>query len=193
LNPVNHVQQVDAVVLSGGSAFGLDAAMGAVRWLEEHNIGYPAGGVKVPIVPAAILFDLPFAGKPMVRPTADCGYKASAAANDGPVEQGTVGAGAGATVGKMGGPGKSMKGGLGSTSIKLSDGLVVAALVATNGVGDVIDPYTGQIVAGATHGREHDDRRRRDERRTHEGTGAEDGPDGPRRLRARDLPCPHHG
>ena len=149
LSPVNHVQRVDAIVLSGGSAFGLDAAMGAVRWLEEHNIGYPAGGVKVPIVPAAILFDLPFAGKPNVRPTADCGYKASVAANDGPVEQGTVGAGAGATVGKMGGPGKSMKGGLGSASIKLPDGLVVAALVATNGVGDVIDPYTGEVVAGA--------------------------------------------
>ena len=149
LNPVNHVQVVHAVVLSGGSAFGLDAAMGAVRWLEEHNIGYPAGGVKVPIVPAAILFDLPFAGKPQVRPTADCGYKATVAANDGPVEQGTVGAGAGATVGKMGGPGKSMKGGLGSASIKLPDGLVVAAIVATNSVGDIIDPATGVVVAGA--------------------------------------------
>jgi len=149
LSPVNHVQVVHAVVLSGGSAFGLDAAMGAVRWLEEHDIGYPAGGVKVPIVPSAILFDLPFAGKPKVRPTADCGYKASLAANDGPVEQGTVGAGAGATVGKMGGPGKSMKGGLGSASIKLPDGLVVAAIVATNSVGDIIDPATGQVVAGA--------------------------------------------
>jgi L-aminopeptidase/D-esterase-like protein len=137
------------VVLSGGSAFGLDAAMGAVRWLEEHDIGYPAGGVKVPIVPSAILFDLPFAGLPKVRPTADCGYKASVAASEGPVAQGTVGAGAGATVGKMGGPGKSMKGGLGSASITLPDGLVVAALVATNSVGDIIDPATGQVVAGA--------------------------------------------
>jgi L-aminopeptidase/D-esterase-like protein len=149
LSPVNHVQVVHAVVLSGGSAFGLDAAMGAVRWLEEHDIGYPAGGVKVPIVPAAILFDLPFAGKPKVRPTADCGYKAAVAANDGPVEQGTVGAGAGATVGKMGGPGRSMKGGLGSASITLPDGLVVAAIVATNSVGDIIDPATGLVVAGA--------------------------------------------
>ncbi len=149
LSPVNHVQVVHAVVLSGGSAFGLDSAMGAVRWLEEHDIGYPAGGVKIPIVPAAILFDIPFAGKPKVRPTADCGYKAAVAANDGPVEQGTVGAGAGATVGKMGGPGKSMKGGLGSASIKLPDGLVVAAIVATNSVGDIVDPATGQIVAGA--------------------------------------------
>jgi len=149
LSPLNHVQVVHAVVLSGGSAFGLDAAMGAVRWLEEHDIGYPAGGVKVPIVPAAILFDLPFAGKPQVRPTADCGYKATQAANDGPVAEGTVGAGAGATVGKMGGPGKSMKGGLGSASIKLPDGLVVAAIVATNSVGDIIDPATGRVVAGA--------------------------------------------
>jgi L-aminopeptidase/D-esterase-like protein len=149
LSPLNHVQVVHAVVLSGGSAFGLDAAMGAVRWLEEHDIGYPAGGVKVPIVPAAILFDLPFAGKPQVRPTADCGYKATQAANDGPVAEGTLGAGAGATVGKMGGPGKSMKGGLGSASIKLPDGLVVAAIVATNSVGDIIDPATGQVVAGA--------------------------------------------
>jgi L-aminopeptidase/D-esterase-like protein len=149
LNPVNHVNQVDAIVLSGGSAFGLDAAMGAVRWLEEHDIGYPAGGVKVPIVPAAILFDLPFAGKPLVRPTADCGYKAAAAATDGPVQEGTIGAGAGATVGKLGGPGKSMKGGVGSSSIKLPDGLVVAAIVAVNAVGDVIDPASGQVVAGA--------------------------------------------
>jgi L-aminopeptidase/D-esterase-like protein len=149
LSPLNHVQVVHAVVLSGGSAFGLDAAMGAVRWLEEHDIGYPAGGIKVPIVPAAILFDIPFAGKPQVRPTADCGYKASQAASDGPVAEGTVGAGAGATVGKMGGPGKSMKGGLGSASIKLPDGLVVAAIVATNSVGDIIDPATGQVVAGA--------------------------------------------
>jgi len=149
LNPVNHVNQVDAVVLSGGSAFGLDAATGAVRWLEEHDIGYPAGGVKVPIVPSAILFDLPFAGKPLVRPTADCGYKAAAAATDGPVQEGTIGAGAGATVGKLGGPGKSMKGGIGSTSIKLPDGLVVAAIVAVNAVGDVIDPASGQVVAGA--------------------------------------------
>jgi L-aminopeptidase/D-esterase-like protein len=149
LSPLNHVQVVHAVVLSGGSAFGLDSAMGAVRWLEEHDIGYPAGGIKVPIVPAAILFDIPFAGKPQVRPTADCGYKATQAANDGPVAEGTVGAGAGATVGKMGGRGKSMKGGLGSASIRLPDGLVVAAIVATNSVGDIIDPATGQVVAGA--------------------------------------------
>lgn len=149
LSPVNHVQEVHAIVLSGGSAFGLDAAMGAVRWLEEHGIGYPAGNVKVPIVPAAILFDLPMAGKPQIRPTADCGYKASVAASDGPVGEGSVGAGAGATVGKMGGPGRSVKGGLGSASIRLGDGLVVAALVAVNAVGDVIDPATGRVVAGA--------------------------------------------
>jgi L-aminopeptidase/D-esterase-like protein len=120
-----------------------------VRWLEAHDIGYAAGGVKIPIVPAAILFDIPFAGKPQVRPTADCGYKATQAASDGPVAEGSVGAGAGATVGKMGGRGRSMKGGLGSASIRLPDGLVVAAIVATNSVGDIIDPATGQVVAGA--------------------------------------------
>lgn len=149
LNPANHVQKVHAVVLSGGSAYGLDSASGVMRYLEEKGIGYDVRGAKVPIVPGASLLDLGLGGKPQVRPTADCGYKAAVAASDGPVEQGTVGAGAGATVGKMGGPGKSMKGGLGSASIKLPDGLVVAAIVATNGVGDIIDPATGQVVAGA--------------------------------------------
>jgi L-aminopeptidase/D-esterase-like protein len=101
----------------------------------------------VPIVPAAILMDLGFGGDWKIRPTADCGYKAAQAASDGPVAEGNVGAGAGATVGKMG-QGRSMKGGLGSSSIILPDGLVVAALVAVNAVGDVIDPETGQVVAG---------------------------------------------
>jgi L-aminopeptidase/D-esterase-like protein len=148
LDPVNTVQMVNAIVLAGGGAFGLDAAQGAVRYLDERNIGYPvgAGGV-VPIVPAAILFDLGFGGNPKIRPTADCGYKAAASASEGPVAEGNVGAGAGATVGKMG-QGRSMKGGLGSASIALPNGLVVAALVAVNAVGDVIDPATGQVVAG---------------------------------------------
>ena len=148
LDPVNHVQKAHGLVLSGGSAFGLDAATGVVRYLEEHDIGYPTRVAKVPIVPAAILFDLGVGGKPQIRPGADCGYAAAKAANDGPVAEGSVGAGAGATVGKMGGPGRNMKSGIGTASITLSDGLVVAALVAVNAVGDIIDPATGKVVAG---------------------------------------------
>jgi L-aminopeptidase/D-esterase-like protein len=153
LNPVNNVQIVNAISLAGGSAFGLDAASGVMRWLDEHNIGYPVGasGV-VPIVPAAILFDLPFGGKPKIRPSADCGYRAAAAATEAPVEEGNVGAGAGATVGKSGGgrggKGGPMKAGIGSAAIRLPSGLVVAAIVAVNAVGDIIDPWTGQVVAG---------------------------------------------
>ena len=148
LDPLNMVDKVNAIVLSGGSAYGLDAAQGVVRYLEERNVGWPVGraGV-VPIVPAAILFDLGFGDNPKIRPTADCGYKAAEAASDAAVPEGNVGAGAGATVGKMG-MGRSMKGGLGSASIALPDGLVVAAIVAVNAVGDIVDPQTGQVVAG---------------------------------------------
>src|SRR5687768_3847813 len=148
LDPSNLVDKVNAVVLSGGSAFGLDAATGTVKWLEEHNIGWDVRIAKVPIVPAAILFDLPVGGSPKIRPTADCGYRAAAAASNGPVTEGTIGAGAGATVGKSGGPGRSMKAGLGSYSITLPNGLSVGAIVAVNAVGDIIDPDTGKIVAG---------------------------------------------
>jgi len=148
LDPANMVDKVNAVVLSGGSAFGLDAATGTVRWLEEHNIGWDVRIAKVPIVPAAILFDLPIGGNPKIRPTADCGYRAAAGAAASPVLEGTIGAGAGATVGKSGGPGRSMKGGLGSHSITLPNGLSVGAIVAVNAVGDIIDPDTGQVVAG---------------------------------------------
>jgi len=148
LNPVNTVQTVNAIVLSGGSAFGLDSASGVVRYLDEHNIGYPAGGTHVPIVPAAILMDLGFGGSPKIRPTADCGYKAAEAATDGPVAEGNIGAGAGATIGKSGGPGRSMKAGIGSSALVFPNGLVVAALVAVNAVGDVINPATGQVIAG---------------------------------------------
>jgi L-aminopeptidase/D-esterase-like protein len=149
LNPVNNVQIVNAIVLSGGSAFGLDAASGVMRYLDEHNIGYPVGnnGV-VPIVPAAILMDLGFGGQPKIRPTADCGYKAAQAATDGPVAEGNVGAGAGATIGKTAGPGRSMKAGIGSSAIVMPNGLVVAAIVAVNAVGDVINPANGQVIAG---------------------------------------------
>jgi L-aminopeptidase/D-esterase-like protein len=147
LHPLNMVDKVNAVVLSGGSAFGLDAAQGVVRYLEERNIGWRVATGVVPIVPAAILFDLGFGGDPKIRPTADCGYRAATAATEGPVSEGSLGAGAGATVGKMGG-GRSMKGGVGSAAITLPSGLVVAAIVAVNAVGDIIDPATGRVVAG---------------------------------------------
>ena len=147
LSPVNNVQIVNAITLSGGSAYGLDAAMGVMRWLEEHNIGYRVGqnGV-VPIVPSAILFDLGFGGSPKIRPTADCGYKAAEAATTDPVKEGNVGAGAGATIGKS--AGRPMKAGIGSAAIRLPNGLVVAALVAVNAVGDIVDPSSGQVIAG---------------------------------------------
>ena len=148
LDPLNMVDKVNAIVLAGGSAFGLEAATGTVRWLEEHDIGWSAGPAKVPIVPAAILFDLGVGGNPKIRPTADCGYKAAAAATTGAVQEGSVGAGAGATVGKLGGMGRAMKSGVGTASITLPSGLVVAALVAVNAVGDIIDPATGKVVAG---------------------------------------------
>lgn len=148
LDPANLVDKVNAVVLSGGSAFGLDAATGTVKWLEEHNIGWDVRIARVPIVPAAILFDLPVGGNPKVRPTADCGYRATANASTAAVREGTIGAGAGATVGKTGGPGRSMKAGLGSYSITLPNGLSVGAIVAVNAVGDIIDPDTGKVVAG---------------------------------------------
>ena len=148
LDPSNMVDKVNAVVLAGGSAFGLDAASGTVRWLEEQGLGWDVRIAKVPIVPAAILFDLPVGGNPKVRPTADCGYKAAAAATSGPVQEGSIGAGAGATVGKSGGPNRSMKAGLGSYAIAMPNGLVVAAIVAVNAVGDIIDPDTGKVVAG---------------------------------------------
>ena len=148
LNPVNTVDQVQAIVLAGGSAFGLDAASGVMRYLEERKLGYPTPFGPVPIVPAAILFDLGVGSKPSVRPGADCGYLAAQAAGAGPVEEGSVGAGAGATIGKIAGLGRAMKGGIGSAALTLPGGVTVAALVATNGLGDIIDPATGQVVAG---------------------------------------------
>jgi L-aminopeptidase/D-esterase-like protein len=147
LDPVNTVQEVHGVVLSGGSLFGLDAVSGAVRWLEEHGHGLDAWGATIPIVVGAILFDLSI-GDSSIRPRADCGYVAAGAATSGPVARGSVGAGAGATVGKLGGMGRAMKGGIGTASVQLPGGLVVAAIVAVNAVGDVIDPATGGVVAG---------------------------------------------
>jgi L-aminopeptidase/D-esterase-like protein len=148
LDPENLVEKVNAIVLSGGSAFGLDTASGVMRYLEERKVGFKFGPAYVPIVPAAVLFDLPIGGNPMIRPDATCGYEAAKAATTGPIAEGSVGAGAGATVGKFAG-GKPMRGGLGTVSIALPSGLVVAALVAVNAGGDIVDPATGQIVAGS--------------------------------------------
>src|SRR5579863_9841025 len=149
LNPLNTVQQVQAILLAGGSAFGLDAASGVVRYLEEHRLGYAVGDVIVPIVPAAILYDLEL-GDSKIRPTAESGYKACQAATSERVMEGNVGAGAGATIGKLFGPKQSMKSGLGSASVRVGNtGIVVGAIVAVNAVGDVVDPKTGKIIAGA--------------------------------------------
>lgn len=148
LDPVNTVERVDAVFIAGGSAYGLAARIGIMRYLEERGQGYPVGGlVVVPIVPGAIIFDLRVAGG--VRPGPDCGYEAAASATAGPVAEGSVGAGAGATVGKMRGMARAMKGGVGTSSVTLESGLVVGALAVVNAVGDVVDPRTGQVVAGA--------------------------------------------
>ena len=157
LDPLNMVEHVNAIVLSGGSAYGLDAAQGVMRYLEERKVGYPIAGGVVPIVPAAVIFDLPFGGRPDVRPTADCGYRAATAAVGTPVQEGNFGVGAGATVGKIGGligrgggtPGRlAMKAGVGSAAIRFDNGLVVAAMAVANALGDVIDPATGRVVAG---------------------------------------------
>jgi L-aminopeptidase/D-esterase-like protein len=149
LNPLNIVQKVQGILLSGGSAFGLDAASGVVRFLEEHRIGFQFGGAVVPIVPAAILFDLGV-GDPKIRPNAESGYKACQAATAGKVAEGNVGAGAGATVGKMFGMKSAMKGGVGTASVRVGNtGIVVGAIVAVNAVGDVVNPQTGKIIAGA--------------------------------------------
>lgn len=149
LDPLNMVDTVNAIVLAGGSAFGLDAATGVVRYLEERNIGYRTAAGVVPIVPAAILFDLGFGGDAKIRPNAECGYQAATTASDAAVREGNVGAGAGATVGKMGAGRTPMKAGIGSAAITLPNGLVVGAIVAVNAVGDIIDPWSGQVVAGA--------------------------------------------
>lgn len=151
LDPTKAVDVVHAIMLSGGSAFGLAAADGAMRWFEEKKIGYAFGGSYVPIVPAAILFDLPV-GDGRIRPDAEAGYKACAAARATPSEQGNVGAGAGATVGKMLGHGRAMKGGLGCASLKMPSGLVVGALIAVNAAGDIFHPGRGRLLAGARTG-----------------------------------------
>src|SRR4030042_1932033 len=148
LHPLHLVQKVNAVLLSGGSAFGLDAAGGVVRYLEERGEGFDAVAVKVPIVPAAVIFDL-MLGRPDVRPDAAMGYAACLqAGRDAPAE-GNAGVGVGASVGKILGMGGAMKSGVGTASVDAGGGVVVGAIVAVNALGGVLDPPTGQVIAGA--------------------------------------------
>jgi L-aminopeptidase/D-esterase-like protein len=151
LNPINLVSRVHAILLAGGSAFGLDAAAGVMQYLEQRKIGFNAGVAVVPIVPAAILFDLNL-GRKDIRPDAHMGYAACRAASAGRIREGNVGAGTGASVGKLFGNSLAMKAGVGTASIKAGT-LVVGALIAVNAFGDVVDPANGQIVAGLRSGR----------------------------------------
>ena len=148
LNPINLIEKVHAIMLAGGSAFGLDAASGVMKYLEEQKIGFDVGVARVPIVPAAILFDLSL-GRADVRPNLEMGYRAAAAASRQPPAEGNAGAGTGASVGKIFGNAGAMKSGIGSASIDIGGGIIVGALAAVNAYGDVIDPKTGEILAGA--------------------------------------------
>ncbi len=148
LDPVNTVQRIHALVFSGGSAFGLATADGVMRYLSERQIGHRMRHLNVPIVPAAILYDLGI-GDPAIHPTWECGYKAAQIANSGPVQEGSVGAGAGATVGKLVGLDRAMRGGIGTAMAELPNGIRVAALMVVNSVGNVVDPDTGHPIAGA--------------------------------------------
>lgn len=147
LSPGNLVQQVHGIMLAGGSAWGLAAAEGAMRWLEERNIGMDVRFGTLPIVPAAVLFDLPM-GDARIRPDAAAGYAACDAASNSAPAEGNVGAGSGALVGKLFGVHRAMKGGIGTASVTVG-GVTVGALIAVNALGDVIDPDTAQPVAGA--------------------------------------------
>ncbi len=146
MRPGNLVQQVHGVLLTGGSAYGLDAASGVMRYLEERDFGFKIGAGVVPIVPAAVIFDLGMVTH-LVRPGADDGYAACVNATVGPPQEGSVGAGTGATVGKVLGRERATKGGLGTASIDLGD-VTVGALAVVNAIGDVVDPDTGRVVAG---------------------------------------------
>src|SRR5574341_152380 len=152
LDPVNLVEKVHAILLAGGSAFGLDAAGGVMRYLEEHHIGFNTGVARVPIVPAAILFDLNLRNK-NVRPNAEMGYQACLAASKAAPAEGNAGAGTGASVGKMFGTALAMKSGVGSASMESGAGVMIGALVAVNAFGDVVDPDNGKILAGLRSGR----------------------------------------
>jgi len=147
LAPQNVVELVHGVLLAGGSAFGLDAATGVMRWLEEQGAGIEVGPARIPIVPAAVLFDL-LLGDQRIRPDAAAGYAACQAASRKAPGEGNVGAGAGAVIGKIFGFQRAMKGGIGTASVTV-DGVTVGAIVACNALGDVIDPDTAQVIAGA--------------------------------------------
>jgi L-aminopeptidase/D-esterase-like protein len=147
LGPIGAVRGTHAILLTGGSAFGLAAADGVVQFLEEKGIGLDVGAARIPLVSAAVLFDVGF-GNPAVRPDAQMGYRAAFSATSGDFAQGSVGAGAGATVGKVLGVDRAMKGGVGSASVRLHDGLVVGALAAVNAFGEVRDPWTRKVIAG---------------------------------------------
>jgi L-aminopeptidase/D-esterase-like protein len=148
LHTMHLVEKVHALVLAGGSAFGLDAATGVVRYLEERGVGFDVRVARVPIVPAAILFDLNL-GRADVRPDAAMGYQTCLNASSDPPAEGNVGAGTGATVGKILGMGQAMKGGIGTASLDIGRGVLVGAIAAVNVFGDIVDPSTGQIIAGA--------------------------------------------
>lgn len=147
LRPGSLVERVHAVLLTGGSAYGLDAAAGVMRWLEERGKGFPVPTGVVPIVVGAVLIDLSL-GRPDVRPDAAAGYAACGAASAGPVEEGSVGAGTGATVAKALGLERALKGGIGTACETAASGIAVGALVAVNCFGEVVDPETGAVVAG---------------------------------------------
>ncbi len=152
LHPVNLVEKVHAIVLAGGSAFGLDAASGVMHYLEKNKIGFNTGAARVPIVPSAILYDLSI-GRADVRPDAAMGAQAAASANSSPPAEGNVSAGTGASVGKMFGASLAMKSGLGTASMDIGGGVIVGAIVAVNAFGDVINPKSGEIVAGLRSGK----------------------------------------
>jgi L-aminopeptidase/D-esterase-like protein len=147
LAPTNLVDRVHGILLAGGSAWGLDAASGVVQWLEEQGVGYPVGSARLPLVPGAVLFDL-MVGDASIRPDAAAGYRACELASTRAPAEGNVGAGTGAAVGKVFGIERAMKGGIGTASVTV-EGITVGALIACNALGDVVDPETMQVIAGA--------------------------------------------
>jgi L-aminopeptidase/D-esterase-like protein len=148
LRPKHLVEQIHAILLAGGSAFGLDAATGVMRYLENRHLGFNTGVAIVPVVPAAIIFDLAI-GKADIRPGAEMGFQACLNASSSPPQEGCAGAGMGATVGKILGMDQAVKSGIGSACLDLGEGLLIGALIVVNSLGDVVDPDTGQILAGA--------------------------------------------
>lgn len=209
LDPTGRVGEMHAVLLTGGSAAGLAAAAGVVGYLKERGVGYDVGVARVPIVPAAVFFDLGV-GDPEACPGPRMGHEAASSASSGDFAQGSVGAGTGATVGKALGMGHAMRGGLGSVSKILPGGLVVGALAVANALGDVREPSSGEILAGPRRrllgrqrrvhagsgftyslGREHHPRHGSDQRPPHQARDHPGGSDGPRRPSPRRLPRPH--